>query len=114
MVHPLPSEARRPPSGLLAPDASSSAEPLDVIQVLDNVAATVPPVGRFPPNQFAFVCFAAVELAFVFGLLVLTRLRPGEILQIAAGTTAISVGGFFGRNAIIVIGRRLLTGDGNH
>jgi len=64
------------------------------------------------------VCFAAIEQAFVFGLLVLTRLSPAEVLQIAGGTTVISVGGFFGRNAIVIVGRRLhllfLTGSDEH
>ena len=69
--------------------------------------APVPPGGRSSTSPFAFVCFAAIELAFVLGL-VLTQLPPAQVLQIAGGTTAISVGGFFGRNALIIVGRRLL------
>jgi len=41
---------------------------------------------------------------------VLTKLGPPQVLQIAGGTTAISVAGFFGRNAIVIIGRRMITG----
>jgi hypothetical protein len=61
---------------------------------------------------YAFVLFAAIELAFVFGLLVLTKLSPSQVLQVTSGTTAISVAGFFGRNAIVTIGRRVITGAG--
>jgi len=68
------------------------------------------PLGRYAANPFAFVLFATIELAFVFGLLVLTKLGPPQVLQIAGGTTAISVAGFFGRNAIVIIGRRMITG----
>jgi hypothetical protein len=109
MAHPLPSEPYRSPPSLVTPDGAAPAEILEFLQVLARAAGTTPPGGSTPPgSRFAFVCFAAVELAFVFGLLVLTRLSPAEVLQIAGGTTAISVGGFFGRNAIVIIGHRLL------
>ena len=66
---------------------------------------------RYVPTPFAFVIFAALELAFVFGLLVCTKLEPSQVLKITGGATAISVAGFFGRNAVITIGRRLIAGS---
>lgn len=69
---------------------------------------TAGPGDRFASSPVAFVVFAVVVFAFVFGLLVLTRLHPAQVLQIAGSTGAICVGAFFGRNALVVIGRRLI------
>lgn len=60
---------------------------------------------RAVATPFAFVLFVAIELAFVFGLLVCTKLEPSQALQLAGGATGISVAAFFGRNAIVIIGR---------
>jgi hypothetical protein len=113
MAHPLASEARRPPSVLVAPDGTASAESLKIAQDLVHAGGTTPPGGRFSTSPFVSARLVAIELAFAFGFLLLTRLSSAEVLQIVGGTTAISVGGFFGRDAIVIIGRRLLTGPGN-
>jgi hypothetical protein len=74
----------------------------------------LPPLpGDRLPASLAFVLFAAIELAFVFGLLVLTKLAPAQVLTIAAQATGISVAGFFGRNVIVVVGRLMSSGSGN-
>jgi len=108
MAYPLSPGGRRPPPSLDATDDVAPAEFLETSQDLSRVAGPASPRSRAPANPFAFVCFAAIELAFVFGLLVLTRLSPAQVLQIAAGATAISTAGFFGRNAIVTIGHRLI------
>jgi hypothetical protein len=74
-----------------------------------------PPIvsDRPVPPSLTFVLFAGIELAFVFGLLVLTKLTPTQVLTIAAQATGISVAGFFGRNVIIVVGRLMNSGSGN-
>jgi hypothetical protein len=59
-------------------------------------------------NPFAFVAALAVELSFVLGLVVLARLSPGHAVDAAASTTAVTVAGFYSRNAIVTIGRRLI------
>lgn len=102
----------RPPPGLAATDDVAPAGPLETSQNLPRITGPAHPGGWFSANPFAFVCFAAIELAFVFGLLVLTRLSPAQVLQITAGATAISTGGFLGRNAIVTIGRRLVEPNG--
>jgi hypothetical protein len=74
----------------------------------------VPLAGdRLVPVSPAFVVFAAIELAFVFGLLVLTKLSPSQVLTTAAQATGISVAGFFGRNVLIVAGRLMSGGPGS-
>jgi hypothetical protein len=93
------------PSGGDPPDSIVTAEQLHAaIQTLGREALT-PSGERAPATPFAFVVFVAIELAFVFGLLVCTKLAPSQVLQLAGGATAISVAGFFGRNAIVIIGR---------
>lgn len=108
-----PSGPQRPPlSGLSSSQSTAPTEFPETSAFDENFLASIVP-DRYFPAPLAFVLFAFIELAFVFGLLVLTKLAPSEILRIAGVTTAISVAGFFGRNAIIVVGRRLVTGFGN-
>ena len=117
MAHPLSPGPHRSPSGLARPDEAIPAEHPETGRLPDRTATQESAGltgGRFYANPFAFVCFAIAELAFVFGLLVLTRLSPEQILQVAGGTTAISVGGFFGRNAVVIVGRRLMTRPDGH
>ena len=111
MVNPPPTGSRRPLSGVDPPNDIATAEQAQaVIQVLGEALASS--ADRYVLTPFAFVIFAALELGFVFGLLVCTKLEPSQVLQITGGATAISVTGFFGRNAIIVMGRRLIAGSG--
>lgn len=101
----------RPLSGVDPPDDIAATEQVQAaIEVLGEALASS--ADRYVPTPFAFVIFAALELAFVFGLLVCTKLEPSQVLQITGGATAISVSGFFGRNAVITIGRRLIAGSG--
>jgi hypothetical protein len=64
-------------------------------------------------NPFAFVAALAVELSFVLGVMVLAKLSPAHAVDAAASTTAISAAGFYSRNAIVTVGRRLI-GTADH
>jgi hypothetical protein len=117
MANPVPQGSHRGLSGVDPPDKIAAPESAQAVvhahvHALDCEAQATS-ADRYVATLFAFVIFAAIVLAFVFGLLVCTKLGPSQVLQITGGATAISVAGFFGRNAIIVIGRRLITGSGN-
>jgi hypothetical protein len=110
MASPPPAGSRRPLSGVDPPDDIAAADQAQaVVQIISEALASS--ADRNVPTPFAFVIFAALELGFVFGLLVCTKLEPSQVLQITGGATAISVAGFFGRSAIIVTGRRLIAGS---
>jgi len=120
MSHSLPPGPHR--TGAAALSGLSTDDSPAIAADLSRAAAQVPgqeslarpaAAGRYVANPFAFVLFTTIELAFVFGLLVFTKLGPSQVLQIAGQATAISVAGFFGRNAIVLIGRRMITGPGN-
>lgn len=104
MVSPTsPAPHRASLSGLNSQDSNDSASCPAVCPPEEQSPAS----DRYAPAPLAFVLFAGIELAFVFGLLVLTKLDPSQVLKIAGETTAISVAGFFGRNAMVVIWRRI-------
>jgi hypothetical protein len=88
--------------------AHEAADQVSASQVLAEPADG----SRFAASPLAFVLFALIEFAFVFGLLILTKREPSQVLQIAGGTTTISVIGYFGRNAVVIIGRRVINGSG--
>jgi hypothetical protein len=114
MAHPPPQGSQRALSGLSSPDDPAATElARTAAGALADGTPVSAPGDRYARAPFAFVLFAAIELAFVFGLLVLTKLQPSQVLQITSGATAISVAGFFGRNAIVIIGRRMIMGPGN-
>jgi hypothetical protein len=69
------------------------------------------PAAQPPTNPFAFVLFVAVELAFVLGALALTKLSITQVMEIASWTTGLSVTAFFGRNAVVTIGRVIRAGN---
>jgi hypothetical protein len=105
MANPLQPGERGQPSG---------ADPHHGVAKGEQFQATIQASGRETAassgertvaTPFAFVLFVAIELAFVFGLLVCTKLEPSQALQLAGGATGISVAAFFGRNAIVIIGR---------
>jgi hypothetical protein len=109
MANPLPPGSHRALSGVDPLDDNSTAVSLQaVIEALRSDAVSSSSVR--PAVPVAFVVFVAIELAFVFGLLVCTKLSPVHVMQITAEATAISVAGFFGRNAAIILGRRMIAG----
>ena len=100
-----PEEVPRQPFGVGLPEDGAIAGQLqNALQVFSR-EVRAPSSERNANTPFAFVIFAAIELAFVFGLLVCTKLNPAQVLQLAGGATAISVAGFFGRNAVVIIDR---------
>ena len=111
MVNSVPQGPQRGLSGVGPPD-EVAVESVMAIQAAGREALPSSSGDRHSTTLFAFVGFAALVYAFVFGLLVCTKLEPSQVLQITGGATAISVAGFFGRNAVIVIGRRLIAGPG--
>jgi hypothetical protein len=73
------------------------------------VGKNIPPAcSACTANPFALVAALAVELSFVLSVMVFARLSPGHAVDVAGSTTAISVAGFYSRNAIVTIGRRLI------
>jgi hypothetical protein len=64
-------------------------------------------------SSFALAAVLAVELAFVLGVIVLAKLSPAHAVDAAASTTAVAVAGFYSRNAVVTIGRRLI-GSAEH
>jgi hypothetical protein len=116
MVPALPQVARMVLPGEVPPDDVTVAGEAVVQALTQELASqeilTARSSDRFAASPVAFVIFAAVVFSFVFGLLVLTKLHPAQVLQIAGGTGVICVGAFFGRNALVAIGRRLITGPG--
>lgn len=113
MTHSLPPGQPRALSSLTSADDVQAGDPVGA--ALEGATAgreALAAGGRIAPTTFAFVLFAMVELAFVFGLLVLTKLPPAQVVKITAETTGIAVGGFFGRSAVVFIGRRLISGPG--
>jgi hypothetical protein len=71
-----------------------------------------PDLSKMPSSTgslFAFVLLVAVELSFVFGLLVVKKCTTGEAIWITAATTAIAAAAFYARGAIVTIGRRLIS-----
>jgi hypothetical protein len=113
MVNSASQGPHRGLSGVDPPGETTMAEEvLAAVQAQGTERLRPSSADRHPGIFFAFVSFAAIVYAFVFGLLVCTRLEPSQVLQITGGATAIIVAGFFGRNAMIVIGRRMITGPG--
>jgi hypothetical protein len=118
MTSSLLPAAQRALSGVIPPDGTTAADPVEAAaqllaqEVAGQEVLALAAGGRFAASPHAFVAFAGIVFAFVFGLLAITRLHPAQVLQIAGGTTGISVAGFFGRNAVVIIGRRLITGPG--
>ena len=111
MANPLPPGSHRTLSGVDPLDDNSATELLQaVVEALRSDA--VSSSAARPAVPVTFVVFVAIELAFVFGLLVCTKLSPVHVMQVTAEATAIGVAGFFGRNAAIIIGRRMIAGLG--
>jgi len=112
MAHPLPPGPHRALAGRSS-NSPASTEAADPVAELLSAGITASAVdgGEAPPPT-GFVAFTAVILAFVAILVIYTKskLEISQVLQITAGATAISVAGYFGRNAIVIIGRRLITG----
>ena len=70
---------------------------------------SVPPANpTCAVSLFAFVVALAVELSFVLGMVVLAKVQPAHAVGTAGATTAISVAGFYSRNSIVTIGKRLI------
>jgi hypothetical protein len=114
MAHPLPPGPHRALAGASPADCPALTDPGEAVaQVLGHEALAPAAGGRYAASPFAFVLYAAIHLAFVFGLLVLTRRQPAQVLQIDGVAASIHVAGFFGRNAIVIIGRRMISGPGN-
>jgi hypothetical protein len=105
MANPLSSGEQRQPSNVDPPGNVTTSEQFQAAIQASSREAPTPPGDWTVNTPFAFVVFVAIELAFVFGLLVCTRLEPSQVLQLAGGVTGISVAGFFGRNAVVIIGR---------
>ena len=113
MANAVPPGPHRGLAGVGPPEETPETESAQaLIESLSYMA--LGPSGGSPRSgpPAGFVVHAAMVLAFVFGLLVYTKLTPSQVLQITSGATAISVAGFYGRNAFIVIGRRMINGPG--
>jgi hypothetical protein len=112
---PFPNQGSAIQPDLLGTGASNSVfsdygNEVPVVRPADGAAKrSGGEVGRScVSNPFAFVAALAVELAFVLGALVLAKLSPPHAIDAAASTTAVTAAGFYSRNAIVTIGRRLI------
>lgn len=105
MANPLQPGGRGQPSGVNPQHGVTKDEQFQAAAQAFGHETMTSSRERTVATPFAFVLFVAIELAFVFGLLVCTKLEPLQALQLAGGATGISVAAFFGRNAIVIIGR---------
>jgi hypothetical protein len=106
MVETPPSGHPRSSLPDLSPSAFAAAGLSGTDELSQGLLASAM-TDRKGPASWPFVLLVGLELAFVFGLLVLTKLSPPEVLKVAGTTTAISVAGFFGRSAVIVVWHRI-------